>query len=102
MNMQHDRIFGTDRFWVCLVAHPEIGEADRWQCDVSLYPRASEIGTFNGLAVKETRVAGSFAAADVALDEGELLGMQLADGHSFQAATSPTSAAAQARTNRHP
>jgi hypothetical protein len=82
--MQHDRIFGTYRFWVCIVAHPEIADADRWVCNVSLYPRASSFGTFNGLAVKEARVSGSFAAPDTALDEGELLGTQLADGHSFE------------------
>ena len=87
--MQHDRIFGTDHFWVCLVARHGAGNGDRWVCDVSLYPRASTLGTFNGLAVKEAQVSGLFTAPNAALDEGELLGMRLADVHSCQAAGQP-------------
>ena len=37
--MQHDRISGTDRFWVCLVARDTVEAIDHWVCDVSLYPR---------------------------------------------------------------
>ena len=77
--MQHERIFGTDRFWVCLVAHPRIDDPDDWVCEVSLYPRASRLGTFNGLAVQEVRVSGHLTAAEAALDEGETRGLQLAN-----------------------
>jgi hypothetical protein len=79
--MQCERIFGTDLFWICLMAHPETDDVSHWVFDVSLFPRASKFGTFNSLAVRETQVSGWFTTPDDALDQGELLGMQLADRH---------------------
>ena len=76
--MQHDRIFATDQFWVFVVARPGFGDSNGWVCDVSLYPRASPVGTFHGLAVTETRISG-FMDPGPALDEGETLGVRMAE-----------------------